>query len=237
MKKDHQRYVSNLNTPISLITDSASKHSKIYFAIKEVFEYMSKIITKMFDINMKYHFMLTMVIQPNEFYNLNDAREYLVQNMSDKKQMHEQLDFGNCYESLKNKLTNIISEFNEVLDHKKCDEFNDKKLLKMNVKIKNAEKRISKNEKFKNMESEYCKQIQSLSGELAFRNRKLINVQDCLGSLTKEKYDLISIIEKMEVYNEEDFLSLKKKIEKEQSKNEHLITIIEKNMEKFDTDF
>lgn len=228
MKKDHPRYVSNLNTPMNLIVDSTSKHSKLYLAIKEVFEFISKIISNIFDSNMKYHFLLSMLIRINEFYDLDDAREYLVQNMFDKEQMHEQLDFDYYYKSLKSKLTIIINEFDEVFEDKKYDEFNDKKLLKMNDKIKNAQKRISRNEKFKNIESEYCKQIKSLLAELAFRNRKLINAQDSLGSLTKEKCDLISIIEKNEVYNEEGFLSIQKEIEKEQEKNKHLISIIEK---------
>lgn len=219
---------------MSLIINSAFGHSKLHFAIKEAYEYVSKVISTIFDINMKYNFWLTMVIKQNEFYDLVDAREYLVQNMFDKEQMHEQLDFENYYESLKCKLINIVNVFNEVLEEKKYDVYEDKELLKMNIKIKFSE---TKNKKLKMIESEYFKQIKALLGELAFRNRKLINAQECLSLLTKEKYDLISMIEKKEIYKEEGVQLLQKEIEKEQVKNKNLCTVIKREYEnKFSTD-
>lgn len=168
-------------------------------AVKETSEYISKIV----DVNLKYQFWLKMVTQRDEFYDLDDVREYLERNMSDKEHVTEQINFDPLCSNLHSKFINIINMFNEA--HKphnvnkntviKGDEFKDKE-LEMDTKIKNL---MAENEKLKVTESEHCKQIKVLLEELAFRNKKLVNAKSCFDVLKKEKSDLISIIKKMEV--------------------------------------
>lgn len=236
LKKDHQQYVSYFKTPFSPIINSTSGHTKLHLAINEAYEYISKI----FDINMKYHFWLEMIIRRNEFDDLDDLQKYLIQNMFDKEQATEQFDVNYFFSNLRSKLLNIINEFSEVYKPEiinentviKEDKFKDKE-LEMDIKTKNL---IVENEKLKVAESEHCKQIKILLEELAFRNKKLTNAKSCCAILTKEKNDLISIIKKTEV-KEEGFYSLQKRVEEEQEKNKHLRTIIDEYEKKIGSDF
>lgn len=172
-------------------------------------------------------------MQRNEFYDLDDVQEYLIQNMFDK----EQIDFNHFYTNIQSKLIDIVNDLNEI--HKpetvdeiiKEDEFKDKE-LEMDVKIRNL---IADNEKLKATDSEHAKQIKVLLEELAFRNKKLFNAKSCFDLLTKEKNDLIAIIKKSEVKNE-DFYPLHKRLEEEQEKNKHLRTIIDAYEKKIGSD-
>lgn len=195
--------------------------------MKEIYEYVSKT----FDVNMKYRFLLEMITRRNEFCDLEDVQEYLIQNMFDKEQTPDQFDFNSFYTSFHRKLMNIINEFSEVFKPENVDEnivIKENKSkdeeLEIEIKIKNLE---AENEKLKVTESEYNKKINVLLEELALKNKKLINAKSSFDLLTKEKKDLISLIEKTEV-KEEGLYLLQKRLEEEEEKNKHLRTIIEK---------
>lgn len=198
-KKDHQQYVSYLKIPTSPIINSTFEHTQLNIAIKEAYECISKIV----DINMNYHFWLKLIMRKDEFYDLDDVREYLVLQMFDKEHATEQIDFDPLYSSLHSKLINIINEFNKVHKPDNVDKntvINEDKFkneaLEKDIKIKNLMADI---EKLRVTESEHCKQIKVLQGELSLRNKKLVNAKSCLDILTKEKKDLISVIKKMEL--------------------------------------
>lgn len=248
-KKDHQIYIPSLNLPPTLdISSYTSGHHKLDLAIKNPYEVVWKYILDISQTNMKYHFWLQKIIEPNEFSGLFDVREYLKNNMLNDEQMTVEKVESNLnyfYKDLQLKLINIINEAVEVLqpgkyssmkqtNNKNADE--DKKAhqtmldennRQMDLKIKTLG---MENEKLKRTELEYDKQIQTLVGELSFRNRKLNNTKDRLTLLTKEKNDLIAMIKKMEV-KEEGFLSLQDRCEREQEKNRQLRSIITKKYE------
>lgn len=236
--------------PTSFIVDdkSTSGDTKFRLAVKEAYEYVSKIVSEIADVNNKYSFWLEMINRPDEFSDLDDVRVYLVLNMFGDRQPPEQLEITNYFNGLQCKLIDIVNEAEKVLEPGKRPTANDNDGAgkkdertelddierikaykhKMDVKMKMLE---AENEKLKSTETEFCNQIKALLGELAFRNRKLMNTKECLAVLTKEKNDLISMIRHMEV-KEEGFQLLKKRIEKEEEKNNHLRNVIEEEYEK-----
>lgn len=249
-KRDHQIYVPSLNLPPTLdISSYTSGHDKLDLAIKKPYEDVWKYILDVSQTNMKYHFWLQKIIEPNEFSNLYDIREYLKDNMlNDEQTTVEKVEsnLNYVYNNLQLKLIDIINEAVEVLQPgkytsmihaiKNINADQDKKALQtildenkrqMDLKIKTL---VMENEKLKRTELDYSKQIQTLLGELSFRNRKLISTKDRLALLTKEKNDLIAMIKKMEV-KEEGFLSLQDRCEREQEKNRQLRSIITKKYE------
>lgn len=236
--------------PSELDIISTSGHLKLDLSIKEVYEVVQKIFLEISETNKKYHFWLKMIMEPNEFYDLNDVREYLIQNMFNKEEPFEKLEskLKHFYNNLQLKLINIVNKVDEILKNEKCTEEKQKNLIKnndfgnletnaeisieefkqnMNTKLKMLE---TENENLKYKETEFSKQIENLFGELAFRNQKLIETKDHLSLLMKEKNDLICMIKKMEV-KEEGFQTLQNKFSTEKKKNEHLRAIVGKEYE------
>jgi len=255
LKQNHELFDSNINMPLNLNINSTSGNQKLNQAIKETFEDVWKNCLDVSKINMEYNFWLTNIIKPNEFSSLYDVKQYLVQNMCNNEQTIEQLQLKlkQFYNDLQLKLINIFDVVDEIF---KCDKYTSVNLNnvikekmedecidfesntisqniinnykhKMEIKINMLE---LENEKLKVNESEYSRQIQSLLGELAFRNRKLTNTKDRLALLMKEKNDLICTIEKLEVKGE-GIHTLQNKFEKEREKNNNLRAIIEKQYE------
>lgn len=202
---------------------------------------------------MKYNFWLKNIIEPNEFYDLHAVRKYLKQNMFSKEQTAKQLEtkLNDFYNNLQLKFMNIISEAVDILnsenkvikinEHEELEANAEIKLQmaieehkhKMDIKIKMLE---MENEKLKQKETECLTQIKTLLGELAFRNNKLNNANDRVTLLMKEKNDLISMIQKMEV-KDDSYHTLQNKIVKEQEKNKNLRTILEEEFEKKEINF
>lgn len=258
MKKDLKVFIPNINQPLSLDIKSTSGHQKLDLAIKEMYEYVWKNCLEISETNMKYHFWLKMIVEPNNFNNLYDVREYLIENMVDKEHSTEHIEaiLNTIYNNLQLKIINIINEIDECLTIEKCtivqsseiigkenksvvNEFSNEKLgtnaeiklqhateehqRKVDTKLKLLE---TENKKLNKKEAEYSKQIKSLLGELSFRNRKLSNTKERIAVLTKEKNDLISTIEKMEV-KDVSFQTLQNRFAKEQEKNKRLRDVIE----------
>lgn len=207
---------------------------------------------------MKYNFWLKNIITPNEFCDLCDVREYLIQNNNfNTEQTTEQLQLklNNLYDSIQLKSIKVINEVYEILKpeqnktienteiksiiENKPDELKTNEDIKIQMVIKEHKEDMKikikmleiENEKLKENEASYSRQIKSLSKGLEFRNQKLIKNRENLTLLKKEKNDLICTIEKMEIKGE-GLQTLKNKLEKEQEKNKNLSNIIENEFEK-----
>jgi len=253
-KKDHATFVFNRNIPsLCLDINSTTGYQNLDLSIKKAYEYVWNNYLTVSEQNMKYHFCLQNIIKPNEFYDLHAVREYLIQNIFNKEETTEKLEtiLNNFYNNIQLKFINIINETDGILNSKnnnnnknnneneeletnaeiKLQMAIDEHKHKTDIKIKMLE---MENEKLKQNESENSKQIKTLLGELAFKKSKLDNAKDRVIFLTKEKNDLIFIIQKMEV-KEDSYQTLQNKIAKEQKKNRNLRTILEKEYEKKDT--
>lgn len=253
--------VPNLDLPLDLNANVTTGNQKIDMAIKKIYEDMWKYCLQIFKTNMKYDFLFKKIIEPNEFCDIHSAKEYLLQNICNEEQTAEQsqLQLNLFYNNLQFGLLNIFKEVDTILKQstnthmqhdvvqKKIEnetlelDINLERKLQMaieehkrnmDMKIKNIE---IENEKLKVNESEYASQINTLLGELAFRNRKLTYTTDRLSLLTREKNDLINTIEKLEVKGE-GFQTLQNKFEKEREKNNRLKAILAKEY-KNDIDF
>lgn len=256
LKVDHQIFNPNLNISSELEINSTSGHLKFDLAIKEAYEVVRKIFLDISNTNTKYHFLLKKIIESNEFHDLCDAREYLIQNMFNKEQTMEQLEseLKLFYNNLQLKLINIVNCVEEILKNEKCTEEKQNSATKnndlgnletsseiiienfkqnMNIKLNKLE---MENENLKAKETEFSKKIENLLGELESRNRKLIDTKDHLSLLMKEKNDLICMIKTMEV-KEEGFYTLQNKFSLEKKKNEHLRAIIAKEYETDESNF
>jgi len=253
-KKDHAVFVFNRNKPLLYLDiNPTTGYQKLDLSIKEVYTYVWNNYLAISERNMKYHFWLQNIIEPNEFYDLHDVREYLIQNMFNKEQTIEKLEpkLNDFYNNLQSKFINIISEADNILnqennsikinEHERLETNAENKLQmaieehkhKMDMKIKMLE---IENENLKQKESECATQMRILLGELSFRNSKLNNAKDRVTLLTKEKNDLISMIQKMEV-KDESYQTLQNKITKEKIKNQNLRTILAEEYEKNDNSF
>lgn len=207
--------------------------------------------------NMKYHFLLKKILEPGEFFDLFDVREYLIQNMFNKEKLatNFELNLKNLYNDLQLKLINIIYKVDEIfkpkneyttIEQKQMNKNNnedqfEKLPTKMSAEMKhliimkehksNTDKKIKRleeeNEKLKKNECECSKQVNALIGELTFRNRKLASTKNHLELLIAEKNDLIFTIKKMEI-KEEGFQTLQNRFKKEQDENRRLRAIISK---------
>lgn len=206
--------------------------------------------------NMKYQFWLKMIVEPDNFGDLCDVREYLTENMINKEQTAQQIGakLNTIYNNLQLKMINIINEFDEGLQRvthtieqnsEMIENVNESEKLETNAAIKlqrAVEERQRKmdtklklleteNDKLSEKQAEYSKQIKTLLGELSFRNRKLSNSKERIALLSKEKKDLIGTIEKMEV-KDGNFLTIQHQLAKEQEKNKRLRNIIENEYER-----
>lgn len=233
--------------------NSTTGYQKLDLSIKEAYKHVWDNYLAVSERNMEYHFCLQNIIEPNEFYDLHSVRKYLIQNIFNKEQTPKKLEtkLNEFYNNLQLKFMNIISEAVDILnsenkvikinEHEELEENAEIKLQmaieehkhKMDIKIKMLE---MENEKLKQKETECSTQIRTLLGELAFRNSKLNNANDRVMLLTKEKNDLISMIQKMEVKGD-SYHTLQNKIAKEQEKNQNLRTILEEEFEKTDINF
>lgn len=253
-KKDHAVFVFNHNKPLIWQNiNCTTGYKKLDLSIKEAYKHVWDNYLAVSERNMEYHFWLQNIIEPNEFYDLHAVRKYLIQNMFNKEQTPKKLEtkLNDFYNNLQLKFMNIISEAVDILnsenkvikinEHEELKENAEIKLQtaiedhkhKMDMKIKMLE---MENEKLKQKETECSTQIRTLLGELAFRNSKLNNANDRVILLTKEKNDLISMIQKMEV-KDDSYHTLQNKIAKEQEKNQNLRTILEEEFEKTDINF
>lgn len=227
-----------------------SGHLKFDLAIKEAYELVRKIFLEISETNIKYHYWLKNIMEPNEFNDLCDVRRYLVKSLFNNEQIVDQLEskLKHFYNNLQVKLINIVNEVDEILKNEKHSEEKQNNVIrnsnlgnletnaeiiiddykqKMNRKFETLEK---ENKNLKEKEEEFSKQIETLLGELAFRNKKLIDTKNHLSLLMKEKNDLICLIKKMEI-KEEGFQTLQNKFSIEKKKNEHLRAIIAKEYE------
>lgn len=253
-KKDHAIFVFNRNKPLLCVDiNSTTGYQKLDLSIEEAYKYVWNNYLAVSEKNMKYHFWLQNIIKPNEFYDLHSVREYLLQNMFNKEQIAEKLEIklNDFYNNLHLKFKNILNDVDDILNPEKNAisfgrknepeglETNAENKLqmaieehkqKMDMKIKMLE---IENENLKQKETECATQMRILLGELSFRNNKLNNAKDRVTLLTKEKNDLISMIQKMEV-KDENYQTLKNKIAKEQKKNLNLRTILAEEYEKED---
>lgn len=241
-KKDHGVFVFNHNLPLAEDINSTTGYQKLDLSIKETYEYVWKNYLEVSKMNMKYNFWLKNIIKPNEFYDLHAVREYLIENMFDKEQTAEKIEpkLNDFYNNFQLKFINIINEADNILNSEnkvvKKDENEELEMnaeiklqmaieehkQKMDVKIKMLE---MENEKLKKYETQCSTKIKTLLGELAFRNNKLNNAKDHILLLTKERNDLISIIQKIEV-KDESYQTLKNKILEEQKKNRNLSNML-----------
>jgi len=253
-KKDHAVFVFNSNIPLMWQNiNSTTGYQKLDLSIKETYNYVWDNYLAVSERNMEYHFWLQNIIEPNEFYDLHAVRKYLTQNMFNKEQTVKKLEtkLNDFYNNLQLKFMNIISEADDILNSEnKVIKKNDYEELVANAEIRlqmaieehkhkmdtKIEMLEMENEKLKQKESECSTQIRTLLGELSFRNSKLNNANDRVKLLTKEKNDLISMIQKMEVKNE-NYQTLQNKIAKEQEKNQNLRTILEEEYEKKEIHF
>lgn len=235
--------------PTISYTNSTTNNQKLDFVIKDIFDDLLNFVLEISQTNMKYHFWIKNIIQPNIFCDLNDIKEHLVQHIFNKEQLTEQLEISKLNKfsnNLQIKFKCLINEIDQILKPKEfipeeqnleCELrdlkkrtvmkfqtiFDDKK-QEMDVKIKMLE---TENERIKTKESENVKQIQFLVEELAFQNKKLINIKDRLLLIKKEKKDLIHTIKNIEI-KDQDFQILQNKFEKERKKNNKLKNIIKK---------
>lgn len=254
-EKNHAVFVFNHNIiPLGWENiNSTTGYQKLDLSIKEAYKYVWDNYLVVFKRNMEYSFWLQNIIEPNEFYDLHAVRKYLIQNMFNKEQTPYKLEtkLNDFYNNLQLKFMNIISEADDILnlenkvikkkEHEELEANAEIKLQmaiedhkhKMDIKIKMLK---MENEKLKQKESECSTQIRTLLGELSFRNSKLNNANDRVALLTKEKNDLISLIQKMEV-KDESYKTLQNKIAKEQEKNQNLRTILEEEFEKKEINF
>lgn len=245
-KNHHQPFVSsNLNLPSKLEINTTSGHQKLDLAIKNVYGSVIEFLLETSQTTMKYHFWLKNIIEPNEFYDLNDVREYLIRNgifNEDRTTENYQKKLNNFSNNLQLKLINVINEFDEIRDTEKCveieqndgftkqkenidsnaeiefrKEFEDHK-HKMDMKIRTLE---IENKKLKAKEFEYSNQVKSIIEELAVQNRILNNTKESLELLRKEKHNLIHTIEKMEI-KDESFQTIQGLLEKEKEINKNL---------------
>lgn len=225
-----------------------SGYENLDLTIKKFYEDVWRKIKEISEINMKYYFGLKMIIEPNEFYDLYDVREYLLQNMFNEEQpiLKSQINLDYFHKDLHSKLTNIIKEIEKIVKPKENDIIEPKITIKNNVndeieklqtnfkvnieetqyktdmKIKMIE---IENEKLKAQNSEYYKKVKFFTSELEFQNTKLINVRNYLAQLMTEKNNLIKTIKQMEI-KEEGFQTLQTRCKKEQEENERLKNII-----------
>lgn len=255
VKQDHQVFVSNINLPLKLDINSTSGYPKLDLAIKEIYDDIWNQFLDISETSMKYHFWLKNIIEPNEFCDLYDVREYLLQNNFHKEQTNELFKLNNFFNSLQLKSIHIINVIHEILDpetkitleKEEIKSKNENKLSKLETNtadakcqltIENHKEEMSirikmleiENENLKIKEADYARQIKSLSKGLEYRNQKLIKNSERLTMLTKEKNDLINAIKKMEL-KDEGLETLKYKFEKEQDKNKNLRNIIEYEFE------
>ncbi|VVC36558.1 Hypothetical protein CINCED_3A003086 [Cinara cedri] len=253
--KYHAIFVSNPNRSSCLDIKSSTGHRNLDLAVKGIFEEAWKCCLDISETNAKYEFWLKLIIEPNHFCDLYAVREYLMKNMFNEEQTTEQTiesKLNTIYNHLQLKIIDIINAFNESLmpekltneknsvsiekpsnedDSEKCDTNAETKLQtaiedykhKMEAKLKLLE---TENQKLTENEAKYSIQIKTLMGELSFRNRKLSNVKERVALLTKEKTDLISTIEKIEV-KDKSFQTLQSRYVKVQESNERLRSIIE----------
>lgn len=254
LKKDHPVFVFNHNIPLMWQNiNSTTGDQKLDLSIKEAYNYVWDNYLAISERNMEYHFWLQNIIEPNEFYDLHAVRKYLIQNMFNKEQTAINLEtkLNDFYNNLQLKFMNIIRETDDILnfenkvikknEHEELEANAEIKLQmaieehkhKMDTKIKMLE---MENEKLRQKESEFSTQIKTLLGELAFRNSKLNNANDRVKLLTKEKNDLISMVQKIEGKSE-NYQTLQNKIVKEQEKNQNLRTILEEEYEKTEINF
>lgn len=254
IKKNHAVFVFNHNKPLLCVDiNSTTGYQKLDLSIEEAYKYVWNNYLAVSEKNMKYHFWLKNIIEPNEFYDLQSVREYLVQNMFNKEQTAEKLEpkLNDFYNNLHLKFINIINEVDDILNpEKNAIRKNEQEGLEANAENKlqmaieehkhKMDMRIKmleiENENLKQKETECATQMRILLGELSFRNNKLNNAKDRVTLLTKEKNDLISMIQKMEV-KDENYQTLKNKIAKEQKKNQNLRTILAEEYEKEDNSF
>lgn len=232
--------------------DIKTGHQKLDLAIYEVYEDVWKNCMDISETNMKYQFWLKMIIEPNNFGDLCDVREYLTENMINNEQTAEQIGakLNTIYNNLQLKMINIINEFDEGLQYEThtikqnsetIGNVNESEKLETNAEIKLqhaiVERQHKMDTKLKLLEtendklSENSKQIKTLLGELSFRNRKLSNSKERIALLLKEKKDLISTIEKIEV-KDGHFQMIQHQLAKEQEKNKRLRNIIENEYER-----
>lgn len=253
-KKDHAVFVFNRNIPLMWQNiNSTTGYQKLDLSIKEAYKYVWDNYLVASKKNMEYHFWLQNIIEPNEFYDLHAVRKYLIQNMFSKEQTSKKIEtkLNDFYNNLQLKFMNIISEADDILNSEnKVIKKNENEELEANAEIKlqiaieehkhNMDLKIKmlkmENEKLKQKETECSTQIRTLLGELSFRNSKLNNANDRVTLLTKEKNDLISMIQKMEIQNR-SYQTLQNKFAKEQEKNQNLRTILEEEYEKKEINF
>lgn len=258
LKKQCKQFVSNhVPKPLSVDINDTSGYYKLDLVIKEACEDVWKRILDVSVINEKYRFWLQNVIEPNEFCKY-DVREYLTQNMFHEKDTIERsqhkLNEFNDYTQIK--LMNIINEVIEILKHKQritehdssaienknidqCKE--SEETLKKNFKtiIEERKRAITmkiktlemENEKLRKNEFDYSRQAKTLLKKLAFRNKNLENIKECIASLSREKNDLIFMVEKTEIEND-SVQTIQHNIEVEQEKNKHLRDFIAKKYDK-----
>lgn len=252
--KEHKAYISNnnCNPLLNLKFDSTSDYPKLDLVIKEVtclWSFVSEII----DSTMKYQFWLTTIIEPDEFFDIDDVQKYLTQNMSEKDMTPDQLESKliDLNGHLQLKFMNLIREVSEIVKpienavDEQCDEIEQKNENKLRKEVEKAEeikfqmaveqKRretdskinmlITENENLKVIDSEYSKQINILMGESQFRNNKLVYSGNQLLLSSKEKSDLISVIGKKQVKNE-GYETLQNRFEKLREQNKRLIKVI-----------
>jgi len=258
LKKQHKQFVFNyVPKPLSTDINDTSGSKKLDLVIKEAFEDVWKHILEISETNTKYYFWLRNIIEPNEFCELYDAREYLIQNMINEKDRIEQFQYrlNDFYNNLQIKLMNVVNEVVEVLKHNKYETEENQNVIKnqnsnqckgfeknvgknfqtiidehkheINMKIKTLE---MENEKMKIEESDNCRQIQTLLGELALSSKKLENAKEFIAMLSEENNDIISIIEETEV-KKEGLQTIRHKLEVEQEKNRHLRELLIKQYE------
>ncbi|KAE9534920.1 hypothetical protein AGLY_008212 [Aphis glycines] len=253
-KKDHAVFVFNRNKPLLCVDiNSTTGYQNLDSSIEEAYKYVWNNYLAVSEKNMKYHFWLQNIIKPNEFFDLHSVREYLLQNMFNKEQTAEKLEtkLNDFFNNLHLKFINIINDVDDINnpeknairknEHEELETNAENKLQmaieehkqKMDLKIKTLE---IENENLKQKETECATQMRILLGELSFRNNKLNNVKDRVTLLTKEKNDLISMIQKMEI-KDENYLTLKNKIAQEQKKNQNLRSILAEEYEKEDNSF
>lgn len=258
LKKQHKQFVFNyVPKPLSIDINDKSGGNKLDLVIKEAFDDVWKHILEISETNSKYYFWLRNIIEPNEFCELYDAREYLMQNMINEKDRIEQLQYrlNDFHNNIQIKLMNIVNEVVEILKHNKytteenknvienknsnqCKGFEknveknlqtiiDERKHEINMKIKTLE---MENEKMKNEESDNCRQIQTLLGELTLSSKKSEDAIEFIALLSEENNDLISIIEETEL-KKGSLQTLRHKLEVEQEKNRHLRDLLIKEYE------
>lgn len=237
-KNHHQPFVFNLNLPSKLEIDSTSGHQQVDSAITDVYGSVMEFLSETSKTTMKYHYWLKNIVEPNEFCELNDVREYLIRNgifNEERATENYEKKLTNFLNNLQLKLMNVINVVDEIRNPeivKRNDECTKEKenaevdsrkefeehKHKMNMKIKTLE---IENKKLKAKESEYSNQVKSIIEELAIQNKKLNNTNESLELLRKEKHNLIHTIEKMEI-KDESFHAIRGLLEKEKEINKNL---------------